>query len=268
MSFLPPPPPDAGPRVRPPRPTGAARMRPRSVGLRSDRPRSRRARPSLRDAGARADPFVPSAQMTAGGVQSREVRRLWRRQHGRQRARAPDRGHRGLVDAAALGLMAPGSFLINCARAGLVDRAALEASLADDRLAGVGLDVWWRNPPGQTTPCSVTPASSSRHTWPGSPPARSDVCAPPPPDACSTSSSPRGRPYVRWRTAREHPRPPPERRSEPVGRPASGRRRTVEAALPASLADCWPCRSPRHVRSSISDGLAPCRRRGPAASTC
>jgi D-3-phosphoglycerate dehydrogenase / 2-oxoglutarate reductase len=36
--------------------------------------------------------------------------------------------------------------LVNCARAGLVDRAALEASLAEDRLAGVGLDVWWEEP--------------------------------------------------------------------------------------------------------------------------
>jgi phosphoglycerate dehydrogenase-like enzyme len=52
----------------------------------------------------------------------------------------------GLVGAAALGLLAPGSFLINCARAGLVDRAALEASLVDNRLAGVGLDVWWEEP--------------------------------------------------------------------------------------------------------------------------
>ncbi len=53
---------------------------------------------------------------------------------------------RGLVDDRAFALMKPGAFLINCARGPVVDRGALERALAGDRLGGVGLDVFWREP--------------------------------------------------------------------------------------------------------------------------
>jgi D-3-phosphoglycerate dehydrogenase len=92
------------------------------------------------------DPFVPPSQMTAGGVRPVEFEELWRSSTAVSVHAPLTPATTGLVGAAALDLMAPGSFLINCARAGLVDRAALEASLADGRLAGVGLDVWWEEP--------------------------------------------------------------------------------------------------------------------------
>ena len=53
---------------------------------------------------------------------------------------------RGLIDDRAFALMKPGGFLINCARGPVVDRGALERALAGDRLGGVGLDVFWREP--------------------------------------------------------------------------------------------------------------------------
>jgi D-3-phosphoglycerate dehydrogenase len=92
------------------------------------------------------DPFVPPAEMAAAGVRPAEVDELWRSSTAVSVHAPLTAATTGLVDTAALSLMAPGSFLINCARAGLVDRAALEESLADDRLAGVGLDVWWDEP--------------------------------------------------------------------------------------------------------------------------
>ncbi len=46
-----------------------------------------------------------------------------------------------LIDAAALSAMKQGAFLINIARGGLVDTAALEAALAGGHIAGAGLDV-------------------------------------------------------------------------------------------------------------------------------
>ena len=46
-----------------------------------------------------------------------------------------------LVDAAALGLMRPGSVLVNTAHAGLVDEAALVDALASGHLGAAGLDV-------------------------------------------------------------------------------------------------------------------------------
>jgi phosphoglycerate dehydrogenase-like enzyme len=53
---------------------------------------------------------------------------------------------RGLIDAAALKAMPPGSLLVNTARGGLVDYSALYNSLAQGHLGGVGLDVFWKEP--------------------------------------------------------------------------------------------------------------------------
>src|SRR5512134_909136 len=45
---------------------------------------------------------------------------------------------RGMLDAAAFAAMRPGALVVNVARGGVIDRAALAAALAGDRLGGVG----------------------------------------------------------------------------------------------------------------------------------
>jgi D-3-phosphoglycerate dehydrogenase / 2-oxoglutarate reductase len=54
----------------------------------------------------------------------------------------------GLIDAAAFERMKPGVMLINCARGGIVDEAALLTALETGKVAGAALDVFETEPPG------------------------------------------------------------------------------------------------------------------------
>jgi phosphoglycerate dehydrogenase-like enzyme len=53
---------------------------------------------------------------------------------------------RGLLDAHRLGTMKPSAYLINVARAEIVEETALYDALVSGRIAGAALDVWYRYP--------------------------------------------------------------------------------------------------------------------------
>jgi phosphoglycerate dehydrogenase-like enzyme len=67
---------------------------------------------------------------------------------------------RNLLDERRLALMKPTAFLINVARAEIVEEAALYRALADRRIAGAALDVWYRYP---TTAEATLPAAQPFH---------------------------------------------------------------------------------------------------------
>ena len=64
---------------------------------------------------------------------------------------------RGLIDANALAGMREGAILVNTARGGIVDEAALAQALRSGRLAGAALDVFAREPLERDSPLRQAP---------------------------------------------------------------------------------------------------------------
>lgn len=63
----------------------------------------------------------------------------------------------GLIDAAAIATMRPGSLLINVARGGVIDEPALVAALESGHLGGAALDVFASEPLGPDAPLQHAP---------------------------------------------------------------------------------------------------------------
>lgn len=64
---------------------------------------------------------------------------------------------RGLLDADAFARMRPGAYVINTARGGLIDEAALLAAVQSGRIAGAGLDSFATEPPSADHPFWAEP---------------------------------------------------------------------------------------------------------------
>lgn len=62
---------------------------------------------------------------------------------------------RGLIDADALAQLRPDALIVNVARGGLIDEDALYTALAERRIGGAAIDVWWDAPQGTRAPEGV-----------------------------------------------------------------------------------------------------------------
>jgi len=98
------------------------------------------------------DPHVDAAALRGLGVEAVELDELLTRSdHVSIHAPLTAETHH-LIGARELGLMKPTANLINVARGGLVDQAALVAALTDGQIAGAGIDVQEVEPPAADEP--------------------------------------------------------------------------------------------------------------------
>jgi D-3-phosphoglycerate dehydrogenase len=96
------------------------------------------------------DPAVPRERAEQFNVELVSLEELVARSHFLSVHAPLVEGTRNLIDARVLGLARPGARLINAARGGIVDEAALYAALAEGRLAGAAADVFTKEPLGQS----------------------------------------------------------------------------------------------------------------------
>ena len=93
------------------------------------------------------DPYVSAEQAALHGVELVELEALLVRSDAITLHVPLGRATRGLIGATELAQMKPGAFLLNVARGGVIDEAAVAQALREGRLAGAGIDVFEHEPP-------------------------------------------------------------------------------------------------------------------------
>jgi len=97
------------------------------------------------------DPFVPETELVAAGAEAVEFDELFRRSDVVS-LHAPSQAGPPLVGERELALMKPTAYVINTARASVLDYGALVSALQGGRLAGAGLDVFPDEPLSSRSP--------------------------------------------------------------------------------------------------------------------
>ena len=95
------------------------------------------------------DPFLTDEQIRAHGAEPALLEDLLSRADFVTIHLPRTRETVHMFDADSIGRMKDGAYLINCARGGIIDEAALYHALTSGKLAGAALDVFEREPPGE-----------------------------------------------------------------------------------------------------------------------
>jgi D-3-phosphoglycerate dehydrogenase len=103
------------------------------------------------------DPLLDDVQMRVLGAQPRPLPAVLAESDYVTLHAPLSASTRHLIGADQLAAMKPTAYLINTARGGLVDQAALVAALEQGRLAGAGLDVLEQEPPPAESPLRRLP---------------------------------------------------------------------------------------------------------------
>jgi len=93
------------------------------------------------------DPYVTSEQAAIHGVELVDLDALLARSDAVTVHVPLTRATRGLIGAAAIARMKPGAVVLNVARGGIVDEAAVAEALRSGHLGGAGIDVFDAEPP-------------------------------------------------------------------------------------------------------------------------
>ncbi len=93
------------------------------------------------------DPFVTADQAANHGAELVDLDELLRRADVVTVHVPLTRGTKGLIGKAAIAKMKPGSIVLNVARGGVVDEAAVADALRSGHLGGAGIDVFDHEPP-------------------------------------------------------------------------------------------------------------------------
>jgi D-3-phosphoglycerate dehydrogenase len=103
------------------------------------------------------DPYADEADVTAAGAEPAGFEALMRAADVVSLHLPLTPATRGIIGAPSLALMKPTAYLVNTARGGLVDEAALAQALDDRRIAGAALDVLGAEPPAGDHPLLSRP---------------------------------------------------------------------------------------------------------------
>lgn len=109
------------------------------------------------------DPLLTPARAAELGVEQVEMQQLLQRSDyvTLHAARTPETLN--LIGEHELALMKPSARLINCARGGIVDEAALHRALHTGAIAGAALDVFGTEPPGESPLLSLDNVIATPH---------------------------------------------------------------------------------------------------------